>query len=259
MSTVLEGLRLETVAERPELRDRMEALVQRVWPAFVIESHSPKGHTMPTDWYGIYRRWPQFQFALLDPQDGRLVAEGNFLALAWDGDAEELPDTGWNWAMHQAMLDHEAGKRPTVACALGITIDPERRGQNLSRVAVTAMRTLARQAGFTRLIAPVRPTWKPRYPITPMAEFIRWTNSEGLPLDPWMRVHARLGARIVKPCEHSMSLAGTVAEWERWLNLPLPASGDYVGPGLLSPLHVDKDADQGVNVEPNVWMEHPLD
>ncbi|HXF60147.1 MAG TPA: hypothetical protein VNK95_00940 [Caldilineaceae bacterium] len=257
-AVTLAGLRLETVERRPELRDRMEALVQRVWPAFVTESHAPKSDTMPTDWPGVYRRWPQFQYALLDPEDDELVAAGNFLALAWNGDAEELPDTGWTWAMFQAKLDHEAGKAPTVACALGITVEPARQGQNISRLAVTAMRDLARAAGFSRLIAPVRPVWKPRYPITPMAEFIRWTTAEGLPLDPWMRVHARLGARVVKPCERSMLLAGSVAEWERWLDLPLPASGDYVGPGLLAPLHVNRQADECIYVEPNVWMEHHL-
>jgi GNAT superfamily N-acetyltransferase len=237
----------------------MEALIQRVWPAFVIESYWPKDFAMPPDWYGVYTRWPHFQFALLDAQDDSLVAAGNFLALAWDDDAKQLPDDGWNWVMYQAKQDYLAGKTPTIASALSITVDPARRGQNLSRTMVSAMRDLARQAGFRRLIAPVRPTWKPRYPLTPMTEFIRWTTAEGLPLDPWMRVHARLGARVIKPCERSMILTGTVAEWEQWLNLPLPSSGVYVGPGLLSTLEVDKEADLGVSVEPNVWMEHPLD
>jgi hypothetical protein len=104
----------------------------------------------------------------------------------------------------------------------------------------------------------VRPTWKARYPITPMAVYCRWTNAEGLPLDPWLRVHARLGAVIVKACNHSQPLAAPVATWERWLDLPLPTSGDYVAPGLLAPLHVDREADEAICYEPNVWVEHPL-
>jgi hypothetical protein len=121
------------------------------------------------------------------------------------------------------------------------------------------MQHLARAAGYTRLIAPVRPTWKHRYPITPIAEYMRWTGPDGLPFDPWIRVHARLGARVVRPCTRSMLLAGTVAEWEAWTGLPLPASGEFVAPGLLSTLHVDRAAGECICVEPNVWMEHRLD
>ncbi|MCC6167475.1 MAG: GNAT family N-acetyltransferase [Caldilineaceae bacterium] len=258
MVSMIETLMLQTVEERPDLRYRIQTLIRDVWPTYVTESTWPKGHPLPYDWMAIYDRWPHLQFGLCDGDGRNLVAEGNCLALAWDGDAEELPDEGWNWAMHQAAQDHRAGRAPTIACALSITLDPNRRGQNLSRNAVLAMRDLAQRAGYTRLIAPVRPTWKHRYPLTPIQEYIRWTTHDGLPFDPWLRVHVRLGARIVKPCARSMVMAGTVAEWEEWGNLPLPASGTYVVPGLLSTLQVDREADECVCVEPNVWIEHRL-
>lgn len=255
----IDSLIFETVAERPDLRHRIQALINDVWPAYVLESRAPKGHTMPTDWMGVYDRWPHLQFGLCNGDCRSPVAEGNCLAMAWDGEAEDLPDEGWDWAMFQAEQDHNAGRTPTIACALSITVDPNRRGQNLSRIAVQAMRLLAKRAGFTRLIAPVRPTWKHRYPLTPMAEYMRWTTQDGLPFDPWLRVHVRLGARIIKPCNRSMTMAGTVAEWEEWGSLPLPASGTYVVPGLLAPLQVDREADECMLVEPNVWVEHRLD
>jgi len=253
-----EGLQLQTVAGDPGLAGRMQELIDRVWPKFVTESHHPKGHDMPFDWFGIYKHWPHLQFALLDPASGDMVGACNALTLAWDGVAEELPDEGWNWVMVQARLDLAAGRKPTMGSALSITLDPTRRGKNLSAVAIRAMKMLVQETGVSRFFAPVRPTTKARYPITPMEEFCRWQNAEGLPLDPWMRVHARLGAHVVKACNRSQPLAGKVAEWEEWLDLSLPASGDYVGPGLLAPLHVSHEADEAVCWEPNVWMEHPL-
>lgn len=258
MVSMIETLTLETVAERPDLRHRMEALIQDVWPSYVVESRSPKNSPISIDWTGIYDRWPHLQFGLCDGDCRNLVAEGNCLALAWDGDAEDLPDSGWNWAMHQGKQDYLEGRTPTIACALSITLDPNRRGRNLSRNAVIAMRDLAKRAGFSRLIAPVRPTWKHRYPLTSMAEYMRWTTADGLPFDPWIRVHVRLGARMVKPCNRSMVMAGTVAEWEEWGNMPLPTSGIYVVPSLLSTLQVDREADECVCFEPNVWVEHRL-
>lgn len=253
-----EGFYIQTVADDPGLAHRIQALIEAVWPEFITQSDSPKGHSLPFDWFGVYKRWPHLQFVLVDPADGSLVAACNALTLAWDGSAEELPDTGWNWVMHQAKLDYEAGHTPTMGSALSITLDPSRRGKQLSRVAVQAMSMLIKETGVKRFFAPVRPTSKERYPITPMEVFCHWTNAERLPLDPWMRVHARLGARVIKACNDSQPLAGTVAEWEKWLGLPLPSSGTYVGPGLLAPLHVDREADEAVCMEPNVWMEHPL-
>jgi hypothetical protein len=253
-----EGFQLQTVADDPALVDRMQDLIDLVYPAFITQSRSPIGHTLPFSWYGVYDHWPHLQFVLIDPADGGLVAACNALTLAWDGPAEELPDEGWNWAMYQARLDLASGRTPTMGSALSVALDPARRGKNLSSVALRAMKMLVQETGINRFFAPVRPTTKARYPITPMAQFCRWTNAEGLPLDPWMRVHARLGARVIKACNRSQPLAGTVAEWEGWLDLPLPTSGDYVGPGLLAPLHVDREADEAVCWEPNVWMEHPL-
>jgi hypothetical protein len=83
-----------------------------------------------------------------------------------------------------------------------------------------------------------------------------WTRPDGTALDPWIRTHQRLGARIIAAAPASQTMTGTVSEWEQWTGMAFPESGDYVIPRGLSPLHVDKDADQGVYVEPNVWMQH---
>jgi hypothetical protein len=49
-----------------------------------------------------------------------------------------------------------------------------------------------------------------------------------------------------------------VAGWEAWTGLAFPESGAYVVPGALTPLEIDRDRDVGWNVEPNVWMRHPV-
>ena len=59
------------------------------------------------------------------------------------------------------------------------------------------------------------------------------------------------------PLPESLLITGTVAEWESWTGLPLPADGDFVFPEGLAPLHVDRTADRCTYWEPNVWMVHP--
>ena len=47
--------------------------------------------------------------------------------------------------------------------------------------------------GLDALIAPVRPTWKERYPLTPIERYVLWRREDGLPYDPWLRTHERVG------------------------------------------------------------------
>jgi hypothetical protein len=94
--------------------------------------------------------------------------------------------------------------------------------------------------------------------LTPIERYAAWTRDDGLPFDPWIRLHVRLGAEILKPVPHSLHITGTVAEWEQWVELPLPESGTYVFPHGLAPLEVDREADRCEYWEPNVWVRHRL-
>ncbi len=73
-----------------------------------------------------------------------------------------------------------------------------------------------------------------------------------------MRVHARLGATVLKAEPHSLHITGTVAEWEGWTGMSFPESGEFWFPDGLSLLTVDRRADRGEYWEPNVWMHHRL-
>ena len=118
------------------------------------------------------------------------------------------------------------------------------------------MTRLARAHGFGSLIAPVRPSWKERYPLVPIERYASWRRGDGRLLDPWLRVHERLGADVLRPEPRSLGIAGSVGEWEAWTKLAFPESGEYVFPGGLTTLAIDREADRGSYWEPNVWMRH---
>jgi hypothetical protein len=69
-----------------------------------------------------------------------------------------------------------------------------------------------------------------------------------------MRVHARMGADVLRPEPRSLLIEAPVEDWERWTAMAFPADGDYWFPRGLAPLHVD--GGRGVYHEPNVWMRH---
>ena len=120
------------------------------------------------------------------------------------------------------------------------------------------MRANARMLGFRAVIACVRPTRKVDHPHEPIEDYVRRTRPDGLPEDPWLRVHVRAGGRIVRAVPDSMTMAGTIAEWREWTGLDVPSSGAYVPEGAASPVDIDLEADRGVYHDPNVWVVHDL-
>lgn len=242
--------RVVTHEERPDLHARWAEVVRPAWPEFML--HDP---VCDRHWGSLYTTFPGFQLYLYDETNDTVLGEGNTIPLAWNGTAAGLPD-GLDPVLVRGVTEAEQGIRPSSLCALQAVITPGRQGQGLSRVIIQGMRDIARHHALTDLIAPVRPTMKSRYPLTDMARYIRWQRDDGLPLDPWLRVHRRLGAEIIGVAERSMTITGTVEEWERWTDMAFPESGEYVVPGALVPVRIDRQHDQGTYVEPNVWMRH---
>jgi hypothetical protein len=63
---------------------------------------------------------------------------------------------------------------------------------------IERMREIGHAHGLDTLIAPVRPTLKHRYPLTPIERYITWRRPDGTDLDPWLRTHERLGAELAR-------------------------------------------------------------
>ncbi|WP_433291357.1 hypothetical protein ACQP2F_25270 [Actinoplanes sp. CA-030573] len=86
-----------------------------------------------------------------------------------------------------------------MAAAVGAGHD--RRG--LATVVLGELTRRASEDGLAHVIAPLRPTWKHRYPIVPMDEYAGWTRADGLSIDPWIRTHQRMGARVLTTAARS--------------------------------------------------------
>jgi GNAT superfamily N-acetyltransferase len=248
----VQGLAAYTWSERPNLADRAEALEAEVWPEY-----NRHGDVMGAHWRRLREAFSGFQFVVVDEAADEVVAEGHSIPCAWDGTPEGLP-AGIDAAIAEAVRLSATGEAPTALCALAIEIRPSRQGAGLSSRMVQAMAALGTAHGLGDLIAPVRPSFKERYPLTPIERYARWRREDGLPLDPWMRVHARLGGEVLRPEPRSLQVTATVAEWERWTGLAFPDSGQYVFPRGLAPVWIDREADLGSYFEPNVWMRHRL-
>jgi GNAT superfamily N-acetyltransferase len=236
-------MKLVSHAERPDLVQRRGEL-GAAWDEFMY--HDAVANRL---WDRQYEEFPDLQLYLVDEED-RFLAESNAVPVPFGPD--QLPDDGWDAALGEAF----DGAPAACISAIAITIGVEQRGRGLSRTMLEGMRAAAAARGLSDLVAPVRPSLKHRYPLVPVDRYVEWRRSDGKLLDPWLRTHESAGAQLVRVAPRSMRISGSVADWEQWTKMAFPDTGAYVVPGALVPVDIDRGRDEGVYVEPNVWMHH---
>ncbi len=55
-----------------------------------------------------------------------------------------------------------------------------------------------------------------------------------------------------------MTIRAPIADWESWTAMRFPDTGDYVVDGGAATVRIDREADEGVYFDPNVWMVHTI-
>ena len=235
-------------AERPDLQEQ-KWNSRTNWPEFIFHAEGPSEISAQ-----LLAKFPQFQLYYCESED-QLAAYSIAIPIRWTGQDEGLPE-GWTSALEQGL--RERAQNPTTLCALGVDIRPDRQRRGYSREALLAMKRAADCHGFSFLVAPVRPTFKDRYPLTTIENYIAWKREDGQPFDPWIRVHWKIGGRVARAVRKSMSFSGTIADWERWTGMSFPESGEYVVPGALALVTIDRERNVGYHEEPNVWIVHEV-
>jgi hypothetical protein len=241
-------LRISTLAERPHLAGEVGNM-PTAWPEFMLNDPiADLYYTVATTAYP--------EFVVVATLDGRLAAKALSVPLLLDDGP--LPANGWDGAVMRAWRTRLRADSPNAVSALEISIRPDLLGRGLSGVMLEALREQVAGLGFAELIAPVRPNAKHLEQWTPMSEYALRTRDDGLPHDPWLRVHVRAGGAIDSVAPRSMVIPGTLNQWRRWTGLPFDRTGPVEVPKALNPVHVAVEEDHAVYVEPNVWVRHAL-
>jgi len=237
------------VAAAPELDEEAGQRFVEEWPEFIFHDEGVKPFRERRLEY--FRDW---EFYFVD-ETRRLIAGCWGVLLAWDGTVEDLPG-GFTDSLARSVTEYEENVVPNTFVLMAAAVRSDEQGQGHAGRVITAVRDRAVASGLGHVIAPVRPTLKSRYPLTPIETFMTWTREDGLPLDPWLRTHVRLGATLLAPAPASQTMTGSVADWEKWTGMQFPSSGTYTIPDGLTTLEIDRDAGTGKYVEPNIWLQH---
>lgn len=244
------------------MRTRLERFDTREWPAEQLDQLFSEGFPtfitsdqLAKQYIGrVQELFPYLNIVLLDGSDF-LVAGGWGVPLVWNGETDSLP-RGYSESLKRAVENHEAGESPNAFVICGGIVRPDLKGQGLSTVLIQTLRDLALASNLDKVICPVRPTMKSRYPLISIEKYMKWMRADGSPFDPWVRTHVRAGAKILTTEPSSQTMTGTVEQWETWTGMKFPESGEYVIPDGMSLLKIDREADSGIYIEPNVWVQH---
>lgn len=218
---ILDSAKLVTYAERPEFENLALAAISDTFPEY--NNH---GNVLDYYWSRLDADRPEFQFYLVDRHDG-ILARAKSLPIRWDGTVDDLPA-----GLDDAFMRSFEEPGVNALCAVVIAVPRELHGRGISSAALAAMRKLAHRHGIADLIAPVRPNWKDRYPLIPIEQYANWRRSDGLPFDPWMRTHERVGGAFsVASRSRSGSQAPSPSgkSGRRWLSHRAACTGSPVG------------------------------
>jgi len=172
-------LALVTHAEHPKLRGTLPD----IWPEFMAHDA-----VVESFWPQLYEQYPDFQLWVVDREAGRRATVGYACSVpvGWNGDP---PPRGLNWAL----TDGVEGT-PTTLCAVVAGLVPEYRGFGIAETILRRLAAVGAGHGLDALVAPVRPTWKDRYPLVALDRYAGWRRADGLPYDP---VYARTSGSAV--------------------------------------------------------------
>jgi ribosomal protein S18 acetylase RimI-like enzyme len=239
----------EPSGERQWTDRQMEELFAEGFPEFITADHEVKRYI------GRVREdFTSFDLILVDGND-QPVATGWGVPLAWDGVATSLPDTFAD-VLRVSLEQNDRSEARDTLVICGAVVHPAHKGRGTAEQLLNALIRVAFEHDLSRVVAPVRPTRKDLYPLLDISDYVDWKRADGLPWDPWLRLHVRMGATVIGIARHAQTMTGTVAQWREWTGLEFPVSAHYVIPKGMSPLRVDLAHDVGTYEEPNVWVRH---
>ena len=240
---------VELFSDRAWPDEQMNALFAEGFPAFITADAEVKKYIAR-----VRTNFPHLYVMLVD-EVGVPGATGWGVPISWSGDVDDLP-TSFADVLRRSVELADAGADANTFVICGGVVHPGLKGTGMATELIQTLIRTGQCHGMTRVIAPLRPTRKHLYPLFSIADYASWVREDGLAFDPWVRLHVRAGARVIALAPAAQTMTGTVADWQGWVGMPLPATGQYVIPDGMSVLSIDATANMGTYVEPNIWVQH---
>ncbi len=242
---------MQVIIGKNSIHEIQKILSAESWPEFMNNDKEVKEF-----WPKLYKEFLFYQAAVLEFNNN--VGIVNAIPIHWDVPFDRLPDRGLDWAMEKAADDYAKAMNPNVLVGIQILISNAYKNKRLSLTMLNATKQVAKKNNIAYIALPLRPTMKSYYPEVSMAEYINWKNENNEPYDPWLRFHLRQGGKVVGICNTSMLISGNINDWKLWTKMDFDTSGLYKIEHALSLVDINLENNEGIYLEPNVWIIHEV-
>ena len=240
---------ITTWSERFDLYPDVDKILCSAWPEFMLHNEKVGKH-----WNTFVEGFKDIQLMLMD--DEEILAVINTQTIHIDIPLDNLPDEGWEWGFLKAIQDKREGVEPNFLLGFQVVINPKYQGRGLAIAAVEEMKNLSHRLGLDGVLIALRPNHKSKFPLLPMEDYLECKLDSGETFDPWLRIHERLGAQVIRVCSRAYSVKGSISDWESWTGQTFPCTGRYLVDGALNSVEISFENDIGFYIEPNVWIVH---
>lgn len=248
----ISNLELVPLSQRPDLiAHAFEPCFQELWPRFMAFNENASLYFAPWAFENY------LDFAYIAIYEGAIVARA--FTIPFDSTVNgrrELPNGGWDQLIRWGHEDTQLGRKRDTLCALDITVLPKYQGKGIAYQIIKELKKVVINKKYKGIVVPLRPSQKHLYPNMPFEDYVNQTANDGYPVDPWIRTHIRAGGLVVKVASYSMTVVGTIDQWEEWAKINIRSSGAVIVAGALNPLLVSLDHGSAVYVEPNLWIRY---
>lgn len=231
------------------LLEQYRSAITLAFPEVILMSKVTKEY-----WNRLENYFPHTQIFLIS-ETNELIGFINAIPIFWDQPMNELPNQGWDWLVKKGIEDFETKITPNTLGGLQIVVCEEYQGKGYSKLLILKGKELRENLGFENFIIPIRPILKYKYPDIKMKDYINF-REQGKIYDPWIRTHLQNGATLIKVCENSMNVTGTIRFWEELLQQKIKESGPYQIQEALNLVWINIEEEYGEYREENIWIQY---
>jgi hypothetical protein len=265
---VLENYDLAGFIEYLEKHKNTAPAMERLLDMYKIQRHFPDLSNFrlgPNMFDQILLNWIIFlDSGGAGASKGDLIGHGVAAQIYWDGTAENLPD-GWQGSVRVSYQNEQVDhKEPNSLVGLFIFVEENYRKHGWAHNIIEEMKRVGERNRLPQLIIPLRPPsrYKKEYASMPMSEFAALKREDGQPLDHWVRLHVRLGAKVLGVSNTSHQHAFPLKDFHQQFPAPVIKQSGYTlvqqRDGGWYNVYADLERDFVLVNQGCVWVQHPL-